>query len=97
MSNASPQQVEQYAKWHRSLMDDMDCYVAVRGYDDLFAMSDIPPSKMKAYENIYYGLVHFDSRIPNTRWCVMRYPNDTMAALSKMSKEKLEDFFLSVV
>jgi aminopeptidase len=93
MSNASPQQVEQYAKWHRSLMDDMDCYVAVRGYDDLFAMSDIPPSKMKAYENIYYGLVHFDSRIPNTRWCVMRYPNDTMAALSKMSKEKLEDFF----
>jgi aminopeptidase len=74
-------------------MDDMDCYVAVRGYDDLFAMSDIPPSKMKAYENIYYGLVHFDSRIPNTRWCVMRYPNDTMAALSKMSKEKLEDFF----
>ena len=93
MSNASPQQVEQYAKWHRSLMDDMDCYVAVRGYDDLFAMSDIPPSKMKAYENIYYGLVHFDSRIPNTRWCVMRYPNDTMAALSKISKEKLEDFF----
>ncbi len=93
MSNATPTQVEQYSKWHKSLMDDMDCYVAVRGYDDLFAMSDIPPSKMKVYENIYYSLVHFGSRVPNTRWCIMRYPNDTMAALSKMSKEKLEDFF----
>ncbi|MBE6443275.1 MAG: aminopeptidase [Alphaproteobacteria bacterium] len=93
VDNANPQQIEQYAKWHKSLMDDMDCYVAVRGYDDLFAMSDVSPAKMKTYNEIYYNLVHFDARIPNTRWCVMRYPNDTMAAVSKMSKKSLEDFF----
>ena len=93
MSNASAEQVEQYAKWHRAIMDEMDCYVAVRGYDDLFAMSDMPPAKMKLYEEIYYNLVHFDARVPNTRWCVMRYPNDTMAAVSKMSRERLEDFY----
>ena len=93
VDNANSQQIEQYAKWHRSLMDQMDCYVAVRGYDDLFAMSDVSPAKMKAYNEIYYNLVHFDARIPNTRWCVMRYPNDTMAAVSKMSKKSLEDFF----
>ena len=93
MSNASAEQVEQYAKWHRAIMDEMDCYVAVRGYDDLFAISDMPPAKMKLYEEIYYNLVHFDARVPNTRWCVMRYPNDTMAAVSKMSRERLEDFY----
>ncbi len=93
VSNASSEQIEQYAKWHKSIMDDVDCYVAIRGYDDLFAMSDIPPAKMKLYNEIYYNLVHFDSRIPNTRWCVMRYPNDTMAAVSKMSRETLENFF----
>ncbi len=93
MSYANAEQVREYAKMHRALMDQMDCYVAVRGYDDLFAMSDIPPAKMKYYSDIYYNIVHFDARIPNTRWCVMRYPNDTMAAVSKMSREKLEDFY----
>ena len=93
MSYANAEQVREYAKMHRALMDQMDCYVAVRGYDDLFAMSDIPPAKMKYYSDIYYNIVHFDARVPNTRWCVMRYPNDTMAAVSKMSREKLEDFY----
>ncbi len=91
--NSKPEQIEQYARWHAALMDEMDCYVAVRGYDDLFAMSDVPPAKMKAYNDIYYNMVHFDRRIAKTRWCVMRYPNDTMAAVSKMSRKALEDFF----
>ena len=90
---ASAEQIEQYAKWHAALMDDMDCYVAVRGYDDLFALADVPAAKMKLYNNIYYNKVHFDRRIAKTRWCVMRYPNDTMAAVSKMSRTSLEDFF----
>jgi aminopeptidase len=91
--NANAAQIEQYARWQASLMDEMDCYVAVRGYDDLFAMADVSPEKMKIYNEIYYNMVHFDRRIPKTRWCVMRYPNDTMAAVSKMSRESLEDFF----
>ena len=93
VENSTPNQIEQYAKWHAGLMDDMDCYVAVRGYDDLFALSDITPAKMKVYNEIYYNMVHFDRRIAKTRWCVMRYPNDTMAAVSKMSRKALEDFF----
>ena len=90
---ASAEQIEQYAEWHAALMDDMDCYVAVRGYDDLFALADVPAAKMKLYNSIYYNKVHFDRRIAKTRWCVMRYPNDTMAAVSKMSRTSLEDFF----
>lgn len=93
MANSSESQIEQYAKWHKDLMDDMDCYVAIRGYDDMFALSDLSEAKKKIYNNIYYNLVHFEARIPHTRWCIMRYPNDTMAAVSKMSREKLEDFY----
>ncbi len=93
VENSTPNQIEQYAKWHAGLMDEMDCYVAVRGYDDLFALSDVSPAKMKVYNEIYYNMVHFDRRIAKTRWCVMRYPNDTMAAVSKMSRKALEDFF----
>lgn len=93
ISNSTPVQIEQYAKWHADLMDDMDCYVAVRGYDDLFALSDVPAAKMRAYRDIFQNKVHFDRRVAKTRWCVMRYPNDTFAAVSKMSREALENFF----
>lgn len=93
ISNSTPAQIEQYAKWHADLMDDMDCYVAVRGYDDLFALSDVPAAKMQAYRDIFQNKVHFDRRVAKTRWCIMRYPNDTFAAVSKMSREALENFF----
>ena len=52
IANSSVAQVEQYAKWHKALMDDMDCYVAIRGYDDLFALSDLSGAKKKLYDNI---------------------------------------------
>lgn len=93
VASSTPAQIEQYAKWHAGLMDQMDCYVAVRGYDDMFALADVPAAKMKVYNEIYYNMVHFDRRVAKTRWCIMRYPNDTMAAVSKMSRESLEDFF----
>lgn len=93
ITHSSAAQIEQYAQWHARLMDDMDCYVAVRGYDDLFALADVPDPKMRQYMDIYYNKVHFDRRIAKTRWCIMRYPNDTMAAVSKMPRVALEDFF----
>ena len=33
-------------------MDDMDCYVALRGYDDLFALSDLPAKKKELYDEL---------------------------------------------
>ena len=93
VTNCSEAQMKQYAEFHAGLMDQVDCYIGLRGYDDLFALAGIPASKMKMFNNIFYNQVHFDRRIPKTRWCVLRYPNDTMAATAKMPREKLEDFY----
>lgn len=95
IANSKPEQMEQYAKWHASLMDDMDCYIGLRGHDDLFALADIPTAKMNVYRDIFYNKVHFDRRIAKTRWCVMRWPNNTMAATAKMPREALEDFYFN--
>ncbi len=93
IANSTPEQMEQYAKWHARLMDDMDCYIGLRGHDDLFALADVPVKKMNMYRDIFYNKVHFDRRIAKTRWCVMRWPNNTMAATAKMPREALENFY----
>ncbi len=93
MEGATSQQIERYTSLHKYLMEKSDCYIAVRGYDDIFALSDIKDKYMEQYCKIFDEQVHMRTRLPKTRWCVMRYPNNTMAALSRMSLEKFEDFY----
>ena len=37
--------------------------------------------------------VHSEIRVPQTKWCVLRYPNAAFAAMSKMALEEFEDFY----
>ena len=40
--------------------------------------------------------VHRDIRVPETRWCVLRWPNGAMAQAAGMSSEAFEDFYFDV-
>lgn len=33
------------------------------------------------------------TRLPKTRWCVLRWANTSMAAMSRMSLKQFEDFY----
>lgn len=78
------------------LMDNADCYIGVRGADNIAELSDIPADKMKMYEKIYSTPVHSDRRVAHTKWVVLRYPNPSMAQLSDMSLEAFEDYYFNV-
>ena len=39
--------------------------------------------------------IHLNQRCGYTKWCVMRYPNDAMAQLARMSTEEYEDFYFN--
>lgn len=93
VDKASESQMVEFGRFHAEIMKICDAYVAVRGYDDMFMMSDVKPKQMQLYQKHYYTPVHFDVRVPKTRWCVMRYPNNTMAAMSRMSTKAFEDFY----
>lgn len=93
IDNASEEQMIEYGKMHAEIMAKCDAYIAVRGYDDLFIFSDVDGKQMQLYNQYYYTPVHFDIRVPKTKWCVMRYPNNTMSALSGMSTTAFEDFY----
>lgn len=95
IDNSSAAQMEEFGKMHASMMAQCDAYVGIRGYDDMFMMSDIKDKQMEIYQKLFYTPVHFKIRIPKTRWCVMRYPNNTMSALSRMSTSRFEDFYFN--
>ncbi len=77
-------------------MEQMDCYVAIRGSENVAELSDVPMEKMKLYDTLYNKPVHSDIRVKNTRWVVLRYPNAAMAQLSNTSVEAFEDFYYDV-
>ncbi|PTX58339.1 aminopeptidase [Melghirimyces profundicolus] len=76
-------------------MKEMDCYVAIRGRQNINELADVPSDKMKLYAERYNRVVH-DERVNNTRWVVLRYPNPSMAQLAGTSTEAFEDFFYNV-
>ena len=45
------------------LMEEMDCYVGVRGSDNVSELSDVPSEKMAIYERYYSTPVHHDVRV----------------------------------
>jgi aminopeptidase len=77
----------------RELMKDMDAYIGIRSMENASELSDIPESSMETFVNYYMKPVLMEERVPNTKWVVMRYPNDSMAQLAKMSTESFENFY----
>ncbi|MCI8585160.1 MAG: aminopeptidase [Lachnospiraceae bacterium] len=90
------EQMELMAQVDALEMSHMDCYIAVRGSDNISELSDVPADRMALYEKYYVTPVHHKIRVPKTRWVVLRYPNDAMAQLSGTSTEAFEDFYFRV-
>ena len=93
---ATEEQLRLMAERDAGEMAQMDCYIAIRGADNVSELSDVPSEKMELYDRLYSIPVHHDIRIPKTRWCVLRYPNPAMAQLSASSTDAFEDFFFRV-
>jgi aminopeptidase len=77
-------------------MAEMDCYVGIRGTDNVSELADVPSDNMELYEKFYSTPVHHDIRVAKTRWVVLRYPNAAMAQLSNTSLENFQDFYFNV-
>ena len=84
------------AKYALYRMEDMDCYIGIRGGSNTFELSDVPADKMQEYDRTYSFPVHHETRVKKTKWVVLRYPNPSMAQNAGMSTEKFEDFYFDV-
>lgn len=96
LKGCTKEQVELMAKYELERMKDMDAYIAIRGTDNSAELSDVDSEKMRIYSTYFNNPVHTAERVNNTKWVVLRYPNNSMAQLANTSLEAFEDFYFDV-
>lgn len=96
LMNCTEEQLKFMAELSCKEMEAMDCYIGIRGTENVSELADVPSEKMKMYDLLLRKPVHTDIRVPKTRWVVLRYPNSAMAQLSDTSLEAFEDYYFKV-
>ena len=66
-------------------MEKMDAYIGLRGSLNISEMSDVDSEKMAVYQSQLLQKVHFQERVANTKWVVLRWPTPSMAQQANMS------------
>ena len=94
--NSTEEQIKIYSQTDLERMKKMNAYIGIRASSNSSALSDIPMEKMNLYNKYYTNVVHIEQRVKKTRWCILRYPNNSMAQQSNMSLEELEEFYFKV-
>ena len=91
---ASEEQIKLASDCQMMLMKEMDAYIAIRGCDNISELSDVPAETLNMYSRVLKPVL--DERVNNTKWVILRFPNNSMAQLSNMSLEAFEDFYYNV-
>ena len=93
--NCDEKQIKEYAKYDLNKMKDVDAYIGIRSANPK-ELDGIPKESMEIYNKYYQIPVHFEERVKNTRWCILRYPSEWLAQRAKMNLEEFTDFFYDV-
>jgi aminopeptidase len=88
------EQIQFMNEYQLAQMKGMQAYIAIRAGSNTAELSDVPSDKMNMYSKITRPTL--DYRVNNTKWVVLRYPNNSMAQLANSSLEKFEDFYFDV-
>lgn len=96
MLGTDAEHMSRTAHYESERMKDMQAYIGIRGSYNSSEWSDIPSEKIGFYQSNWLKTVHVNLRVKNTKWCIMRYPNSSMAQMANMSNEQFEDFYFSV-
>lgn len=95
MLGATQEQLERMSQYELVQMKEMDAYIGIRAAENANETADVPGEKQQIYMK-YYSRPVVEERVNNTKWCIMRYPNPSMAQSANMSTEAFEDFYFNV-
>lgn len=96
MQHMTEEQAQIMAELDKAKMEKMDAYIAIRNADNIFESTDVPQDVSAMFSRVYGQPVHMETRLPKTKWVVLRYPSPSMAQQAQMSTEAFEDFYFSV-
>lgn len=93
ITGADGEAMEMQARWDKARMEEMDVYISLRISENPYDLSVIPSEKSQLYRACYERPVHFETRIPHTRWLAMCLPSASMAQATGMATEEFEQFY----
>ncbi len=77
-------------------MEQVTSYIALRGGGNVSESSDIPNDIQSMWQRVYSTPVVFETRVPKTKWVVLRWPSPSMAQQASQSTDAFEDFYFDV-
>jgi len=75
------------------LMKQMDAFVGIRASQNIYEQSEASKQANKAYSDAFATPVHFEERVKNTNWVVLRYPSPAFAMNAKKPTRKFTEFY----
>lgn len=96
LTQSTEEQIKAMASFEIKRMKEMQAYIGIRAGDNINEMGTVPSDKMKIYMEHYSKPLHSDIRVKKTKWCVLRYPNHSMAQLAEMATDEFEDYYFKV-
>lgn len=92
LKSATKEQLELQAKLDRAEIEEMDATIAIVRMDNVHEMAGIPAEQLRLWSQ------HYGRHVKTThkKWCALRFPNESMAQLAKMSTEDFEDLYFQV-
>jgi aminopeptidase len=96
LKDCSVGQIKTMASFEVARMKEMKAYIGLRAGENVSELGAVPSDKMKIYMENYLKPLHSDQRVKHTRWCVLRYPNHSMAQLAGMATDEFEEFYFKV-
>lgn len=83
-------------EFERHRMAEMQAYIGIRGAANSSQFADVPLTQMDLYQKHWWHPVHSATRVPKTKWVVLRWPTDAFAQAANMSSQQFLDFYFDV-
>jgi aminopeptidase len=96
LNECSAEQIKEIASFEIARMKEMKAYIGIRAGENVSELGAVPADKMKVYMEHYLKPLHSEQRVKHTKWCILRYPNHSMAQLAGMATDLFEDFYFKV-
>jgi aminopeptidase len=90
----SEEQLRYMCEYQLNQMQGMQAYIGIRASDNSAEQADVPGSQQTLYSKMLRPVQRY--RVDNTKWVVLRYPNNSMAQLANTSLESFENFYFDV-
>jgi len=95
IDNINEEYIEKWIEFDKAQLEKCDYYIAIRNSDNINEFASLKGKKLNLY-NKYINEIHLKLRVKNTKWSVLRYPNESFAQLAGMNTEDFEDFYFKV-